>query len=62
MQMITMSLKNGGSNPIKIFSKQKELISHKSLFLTQIFVLVTKDMIFLCFGLYQISYICNELK
>ena len=62
MQMITMSLKMEVTEPIKIFSKQKELISHKSLFLTQIFVLVTKDMIFLSFGLYQISYICNVLK
>ena len=62
MQMITMSLKMEVTEPIKIFSKQKELISHKSLFLTQIFVLVTKDMIFLRFGLYQISYICYELK
>ena len=48
------------TEPIKIVNKWNLLsISHH---FPQNFMLITKDMIFLSFELYQVSYICFEFK
>ena len=58
--MITMALQMEVAEPIKIVNKWSKLsINH---YFPQFFMLITKDMIFLSFGLYQVSYICFELK